>query len=805
VSWLLRALPDRGYGLSKLLGLIAVVLPTWLLVAWGGPHFSTELVWVVYGLLLAGGLALGRLRRGTLLTEFRSHWKAWLTIEGVFLVTFGIFLLLRFFNPDLWYNPQGGEKPMEIAYLTAISRSSILPPYDPWFAGGTMNYYYMGWFFLAVPIRALKILPEIAFNLGIPTFAALDAAVAFSLVFNLVTMGTTRRIGRAVRDSSLLRPALFTGLLGAILLIGIGNLDSLVQTIERFQAVSHVTSSTPVIGGAIETFDGFVHWAGGSPLPGFDWWRPSRVHFGTFDITEFPYWSLLFSDLHPHLMDIPFFSGLIALVAAYAATVRPRLRVQGWLIAAVLGIAVGLIHMIQTWDYPTALLICFGGILFGQIMREGRWQERWWEIVGHGAVAAAMVVIPFAPFTRHFETFNSGLIRAPQTTKFLQYFDQFGIFIAFMVVFIVLRYVEELRAHNRDPGRNPVLIATNGWPELVALAVFIAGLTAFTWRWGLTTIALSALAEVFLLNLLWLEWRNPERQLARAFATAMFALAVAIGAGVDIVTLKGDLERMNTVFKFSLQAWEFYALASAFAGWYIGQALWRVEGWRAWPRRPRGGAIAAWSVMPVLAAFLLTGAIFLFSGTKARQNARFNDIGPTLNGLAFLQGNPAFVEDRGSPDSTDDVQINLNDDWPLIEWLRNNVAGSPVIVEAVGPLYHWTGRISEYTGLPAVIGWDYHQTQQRADYTGLISERRDDTSMFYTTPDTQFAEQYLLKYNVSYVVVGTEERVFGTDAALKNLDTIPALTKVFSDGPYVIYHVDQAKLPQPSTSLVAAN
>jgi YYY domain-containing protein len=553
--------------------------------------------------------------------------------------------------------------------------------------------------------------------------------------------------------------------------------------------------------------DGFFRWVGGASLPAFDWWRPSRVHFGTFDITEFPYWSLLFSDLHPHLMDIPFFSGLVALVAAYTVTVRSGLKMQGWFIGGLLGVVVGLIHMIQTWDYPTALVICFAGILFGQLMRGGRWQERWWDIVGHGALAAAMVVVPFAPFTRHFETFNSGLIRAPETTKFQQYFDHFGIFIVFMVVFLVVRYWEELRSRNGDHGRNPVLAATNGWPEVVALVVFVAGLAAFTWRWGLTTIALSALAEIFLFNLLWLEWRSADRYLSRALATAMFALAVAIGAGVDIVTLKGDLERMNTVFKFSLQAWELYALGSAFAGWYVCHSLWRVEGWRAWPRRSGGGRVAAWTATPVLIGFLLAGSVFLFSGTKARQNARFNDVGPTLNGLAFLHGNPppTFVEDKGSPDSSDDVEIHLADDWPLIEWLRNNVQGSPVIVEAVGPLYHWTGRISEYTGLPAVIGWDYHQTQQRADYTNLISERRDETASFYTTPDTTFAEQYLLKYNVSYVVVGTEERVFGTEAALANLDHIPALTKVFNDGPYAIYRVDKTKLPPPSTTMVLAN
>ncbi|MCZ7576719.1 MAG: hypothetical protein M5U18_06620 [Dehalococcoidia bacterium] len=49
VTWLFKALPGRGYGLSKFLGLTAVALPTWLLVAWGAAHFSGGLVWAVFG------------------------------------------------------------------------------------------------------------------------------------------------------------------------------------------------------------------------------------------------------------------------------------------------------------------------------------------------------------------------------------------------------------------------------------------------------------------------------------------------------------------------------------------------------------------------------------------------------------------------------------------------------------------------------------------------------------------------------------------------------------------------------------
>ena len=108
----------------------------------------------------------------------------------------------------------------------------------------------------------------------------------------------------------------------------------------------------------------------------------------------------------------------------------------------------------------------------------------------------------------------------------------------------------------------------------------------------------------------------------------------------------------------------------------------------------------------------------------------------------------------------------------------------------MGPLYHWTGRISEYTGLPAVIGWDWHQTQQRMDYQDQIGKRRFDTEQFYRVPDANFAAQYLENYNVRYVVVGTEEHYHGTDAGLAKFDTMPQLTEVFRSGENRIYRVN---------------
>jgi len=786
VTWVFRALPARGYGLSKLLGLTAVALPAWLLVAWGVAHFSGGLVWLVFAAVVATGIVTAVARRAALREDLRGHWRSWAAAEGVFLAAFFAFLLLRAYNPDLWHHPQGGEKPMEIAYLTAVTRSTIMPPYDPWFAGGSLNYYYMGWFFLAVPIRALRIVPEVAFNLGVPTYAALAASVAFSVVQSLVGLGErVRETGGAVSR----RPALLAGLLGAVLLIGIGNLDGAHQWIERLQQINTWTfaSGTPVIGGAAGIAGGLWRWLfEGVPLPAFDWWRSSRVHFGVIDITEFPYWSMLFADLHPHLMGLPFFGGIVALLVAYTASVRERLRPQAWALAGMIGLGVGLVRTVHTWDFPTVVLIAAAGIPLAQVIRgEGRWQQRFWDAAAHLALAGVVAAVVFSPYTSHFETFDPGVKRAVATTKFHQFFVHFGVFMAFAVVFLAVRYREELEERRFVHGSNPFLAVVNGKLEILSLAIFLSGLVAFTWPFGLTTIAMGIVVELFLLHLVWLELRRPLPDLPRTLATCLFALGFAVAVGVDVVTLNGDIDRMNTVFKFSLQAWQLFALASGYAAWYAGTALWQARGWRPSPRP--GRRFAALTATGTLGALMLGASLFLVSGTAARQDARFNNSGPTLDGFAFFD-QAVFVETRDNNPALD-TPIVLEDDLPLIRWLRENVEGSPVIVEAVGPLYHWTGRISEYTGLPAVIGWDWHQIQQRTDYAELVHQRRFATEQFYRVPDRQYALDYIEKYNVRYVVVGTEERYWGSPEGVAKFAAMPELEEVYRDGENAIYRV----------------
>ena len=152
-----RSLPDGGYLLAKLLGILVVSLVAWLLASLQWMAFSFGSVLVGIGAVgLASCVVLG-FTWSSFWSFLRERWRVIAICEVVFIAAFLAFVVLRMANPDLWHPWQGGEKPMDTAYLNAVLKSSFMPPYDPWYAGGYLNYYYWGQFIVASFIHATGI------------------------------------------------------------------------------------------------------------------------------------------------------------------------------------------------------------------------------------------------------------------------------------------------------------------------------------------------------------------------------------------------------------------------------------------------------------------------------------------------------------------------------------------------------------------------------------------------------------------------------------------------------------------------
>lgn len=155
---------------------------------------------------------------------------------GAFL----FFLWVRCNNPDLWHPYKGGEKPMDFSYFNAVIKSTTFPAYDPWYAGGYINYYYYGLIILGMPVKLLEIIPSVAYNIVLPLWYSLLVIGAYSVGWNLTRAIIAGREGENAPELSRVFGKPFAaGLCTALLLAFVGNLGTvrlLNQTLQTMGA-----------------------------------------------------------------------------------------------------------------------------------------------------------------------------------------------------------------------------------------------------------------------------------------------------------------------------------------------------------------------------------------------------------------------------------------------------------------------------------------------------------------------------------------------------------------------------------------
>ncbi len=798
---LLRGLPDRGYLLAKPLGLLLVSLVVWLLASYRLLEFSLASIAAAFAAIAAVSIALLVSRRREIGDFVARSWRGLLVGEAVFLAAFLAFVVVRMANPDLWHSHLGGEKPMDMAYLNAVLKSSYMPPYDPWFSGGYINYYYWGQFMVATLVRATGIDPAVAFNLAVPLFFALTAGAAYSIVYNLASapvipakslprtrygagiQGDEGRVphnpeptsvpdtgqeSRNHRSSAEIRPRLAglalspagAGLAGAAFVVVLGNLDGAVQ----------------VVGGAWRVL------VQNMPAASFDFWRSTRVMPPDppgHEITEFPFFTFLFGDLHAHLMALPF--TLLAIGLSLAVVMSGRGGGESgpsrWGPAeiarlALLGLAIGSLRAINTWDVPVYMLLAAAAVFLAAYFRNGGLNLQ--VIAESGAktvIVAAVGFLAFLPYHASTETFFTSVEATTNQTVLWQFLLIHGLFVFIVASHLLL----DLHGYWLPSWRLLWSRAGESRAKLVPLgiAIVLAAYLALSFLTGVTgsTIPFAALLLVIAVasGMKHLASRSPDARHV-TFVTVLVCGALCVVIGLDIFRVEGDIDRMNSVFKLYLQVWVLLAVASAYLVWRIfrtGMAARAMPGpWgRAW----------GWA----LALLVLGAAIYPVLGTQARLRTRFDVLPLTLDGTAYMR--TTVYNDANGP-------IDLSADYDGIRWLQDNVQGSPVVLEGLTPNYRWGGRVSVYTGLPAVVGWRWHQEQQRWGYRGAVGERARDVDRIYATPDANEALALMRKYGVEYVYLGRLEHLYYPDHGLAKFD------QAMAQSLEQVYRTDQVRI-----------
>lgn len=518
---LFNKLADRGYAFTKMVGLLLVSYLFWIMGSLG--FVGNNLGGIVLALLVVAGLSAWAF------TRQRAQLTVWLRenvayiglVELLFLVMFVLWAFARAQHPEI----ANTEKPMEFAFLNAAVRTPTFPPIDPWLSGFAISYYYFGYVMMSVVTRLAAVPTAVGFNLALVWVVAATAVGSFGLVYNLI----------ASRGREAWRTAVLFGFVAAFAIPLAGNQQITME-------VLYANDALP---------DDFWRWldvrdindppsSGTEMTPRYTtsawwWWRASRpineytiggTQSGLEPIVEFPAFSFILGDIHPHVLALPF--ALLSLALALVWFLESRaldlsdfrltignLRfwerdnspatedvsstvhnsqsalveversiiqnlaslVPSWPLFAITVIILGGLSFLNTWDVLIHMFVVLAAFALGQ------WQRRDWsaEIGGQTAVLAVLIAVPaiilYFPFYLGFQSQTGAPYILPmlmRPTRLPHFLIIFGMPLLVVVVFLVGTAVRQRFQH----GRVLLITAVGSILVLLMMSLLLAWIVA---------------------------------------------------------------------------------------------------------------------------------------------------------------------------------------------------------------------------------------------------------------------------------------------------------------------------------------
>ena len=836
---LFPALADRGFSLARALGMLVWGYVFWLMASLGLiQNDGGGLLLALIVLAAVSGVGLQRKQTRKALGEWiRSNVRMIVIVEVLFFLAFAAWAFVRASNPNI--ETAGGEKTMELAFINAILRSPTFPPHDPWLSGYAISYYYFGYVMAAMLAKLTGTLGSVAHNLMFSLVFALSFIGAYGILYNLLAAWHKHHPRPASQAPSTGLP-----LLGPLFLLFVSNLEAFLEVLHGGELFWKWDSN----GTATSTF---WSWLGIRELSNppshltwvpdrfIWWWRASRV-ITDLDlaknsneiIDEFPAFSYMLGDLHPHVLAMPF--GLMAVAVALNLFLggwngetnlwffKLPIRLEGLFFGSLI---LGGLVFLNTWDILIGFALVLGAFILARAMESGWTWKRLQDIFAFSIPVGLAAILLYLPFYVGFQSQAGGILpNLASPTRGAQLWVMFAPLFLALMPFLVYLWRKAKRPARWWLGFGlaagaALFLWIFSW--LLAFVVyklqpaFVGGLidsqcsgsillcltltTArrFSYIGGvLTLLALLGPALAFLIPVGEEQPASAQPSIYKTEPTPFILLMIFLGTVLvlapDYVYLRDLFSyRLNTVFKFYYQAWMVWSLAGAFG---VAILLQELEGRWTWIYR-----VGLVLVLILALAFPVLG---LSNKTADFQIPAF------LQTLKARQaaGDSGAIQAAASVWTLDGSVLFSNqypDDSAAARWLLTAPAG--IIAEAASNnAYSDYGRMAVYSGQPTVLGWWWHEEQWRgtlsqiaspltdltcrAGFTisGLPRSRADDLSCLFQANKWDIASEVISQYNIRYVVIGTLER---RDYHINELIFQQHLTQVFQQGQVVIYQV----------------
>lgn len=337
---------DKGYGLTKI---VTILFTSYFIF-----FFSTLKILPFYRLTLfitlityAGiNVWIYRKNKAVINETVRKKVSLYIFEESFFAAGLFLWAFVRSHQPDI----NGLEKLMDYGFVNTIVRSTYLPPLDMWASGLPINYYWYGHFITAYLTKLINIPSGYAYNLMLGTILGLSLTASFSLVSGLLWNSFKKKFKTAV---------VVGGLLSAILMNFAGNFHTPFYILKNGVDKYWYPDATRFIGYNPDIDDKTIH--------------------------EFPIYSYVVSDLHAHLLNLPFVLLYLALLYSFVTSIN-KSKKRGYshyqskfnnfryfflnnfpsrLILT--GFLLGVMFMTNAWDLANYLLVTGFVLLFAKV------------------------------------------------------------------------------------------------------------------------------------------------------------------------------------------------------------------------------------------------------------------------------------------------------------------------------------------------------------------------------------------------------------------------------------------------------
>lgn len=751
--YLLPRLVDKGYSVTKPIGILILGYVSWILSVL---HIVPNTRFLLFVILLSVGCAAYWLIRKQI-KEFKAfvstEWKAIVICEIIFLVFFIGWTIYRAHDPAINHT----EQPMDFAFLNASTKSYMGTPEDPWFRGNGISYYYFGYWMMSSLGKLSNIQTNISYNLAMAVIPALGATAIFGLVYNLIRHSVIS-----------LRYAIIGGLSATVFLGIAANLEGILEFINvNSSGISWLWEWVRIDGLRGGTQSNLFSW---TPTEHWWWFRATRV-INTFQgisgvdytIQEFPFFSFLLGDLHPHVISIPFVILFMALCWNFLQSPNiswKKDKIRNYSTIITFSLVLGGLGFTNLWDLPVF------SMLFLTIVCLKTYQSPNCNFVtltrntlSVGIAVIGLALLMFLPYYLKFNGSLTGInIVEGETTRSIHAFIVWGTYLVLLVPFILVNFWKT-KVPKNWMGFTVIALIVGFFPYVVWAfwTLQINGTINETISRFFHILPYAILIVMTTYTVLWLA--HERKPSSHVFIMILTTLGLLLVMGPELFLIEDVFSnRMNTIFKTYYQAWIIFAIVAGFIMYYWTHHHLYISNSK--------------HVIPIL---LVGVFILLLSGSMYYPIAAISSkSGPPLENLT-LDG-LAFINDTHP------------DEYEAITFIKNNFDHDAGLVEAVGNDYSEFGRISSSTGVSTIVNWTGHQTQWRGTDANTVT-RNNDVTEIYQSPDIYKTKTILEKYNIDYIYVGPRERLKYNDKEFHKF--VEFMEQIFENDSVIIYRMQK--------------